>query len=293
LVNEEGARFEGGLLGSRAVTRGVTPGFLRELVDDDGVSCYQALLDFGLDPEKVEEAQRSPDEFAAYVELHVEQAAVLEDEGLPAGVVTGIAGPKFISVELEGRADHAGATPMDLRRDALAGGAELVLAAERIARCEAGPETVCTVGQLRVSPGATNVIPGSCVLSFDLRDIDLEARDRAEEQLYTEFQRVCSERDLEGTWQTSIGVEPVVLPEELVETIAEACHRAGQEDFRLVSGAAHDAMNFVDVCPVGMVFVRSRDGVSHSPEEYTSPEDAAVGAEIMFHTVCILADACE
>jgi allantoate deiminase len=84
-----------------------------------------------------------------------------------------------------------------------------------------------------------------------------------------------------------------VLPEELVETIAEACHRAGQEDFRLVSGAAHDAMNFVDVCPVGMVFVRSRDGVSHSPEEYTSPEDAAVGAEIMFHTVCILADACE
>jgi len=287
-VNEEGARFKGGLLGSSAVVHGVTPEELRQLVDDQGISCYQALADFGLDPEQVAAARRSPAEFAAYLELHIEQAAVLEAEGLPVGVVTGIAGPKFITVRLTGRADHAGATPMHLRRDALAGAAELILAAERIAREEAGPATVCTVGQIRVAPGATNVIPGSCEFSLDLRDIQLEDRERAETRLKVEFERVCRRRGLEGEWLPGEGFPPVRLDESMVTLLGTACREAGQREFRLVSGAAHDAMQFAGVCPVGMLFVRSVDGISHSPEEYTTPEDAAVGAEVLFHALCQL-----
>jgi len=290
LVNEEGARFSGGLLGSRAVVQGVTVDEARHMVDAQGISLYQALADFGLDPDVVHQARRPASDFRAYVELHIEQAAVLESEGLPVGVVTGIAGPLFLSAVLRGRADHAGATPMNLRRDALVGAAELVLAAEHVAR-DGGPTTVCTVGRLEVSPGAVNVVPGACRLTFDIRDTDPAERNRARIRIRNEFDRVCSERGLEGEWEVIEDVAPVSLDPQLMDVLGSACRKAGQRDFRLVSGAAHDAMHFVDVCPVGMIFVRSVEGISHSPEEFTTPEDTAVGAEVMYHAACNLAEA--
>lgn len=278
--DEEGARFGGGLFGSKAMVGNLEEDILKRR-DAAGITLKQAMLDFGLEPNDLEQAQRQPAELKAYIELHIEQGAVLESRNLPVGIVKAIAGPYHLEASIRGRSDHAGATPMYLRRDALLGAAEAVVAAERIA-CAAGPTTVATVGQVHVLPNAVNVIPGQVTMSFDVRDIDVKARQQAVAEIKRTLDEIGIKRNLEVSTRTLLAVPPVELCPRLVRLCERLAVNSGIPALTMVSGAAHDAMNLTELTDVAMVFVRSKQGLSHCPEEYSSPEDIQVAAELMY-----------
>lgn len=280
-MDEEGPRWGGGLFGSQAMSGQLDPSVLQRR-DRNQISRAEAMHDWGLDPDRLGEAVRDASEIGAYLELHIEQGSVLESQGLAVGVVTAIAGPLFLTARLRGQADHAGATPMGpLRRDALLGAAELVLAAEAIAQ-ETSPTCVVTVGRLEVTPGVTNIIPGEVFMTFDIRDIDQASRDRAEARIRSEIERVCQIRRLTAEMDEFMRIKPVPLSARVVEAVAEACTQVGVPAYRMPSGAGHDAQLMAKLTDAGMIFVRCRDGISHSPAEYVAPEDALVGAQVMY-----------
>jgi allantoate deiminase len=280
-VDEEGARWGDGLFGSRAMT-GQLPAAALDRVDRQQVSRAEAMKDWGLDPTRSAEAARDPSEIGAYLELHIEQGAVLESRAIPIGVVDAIAGPLFLTARLYGRADHAGATPMgELRRDALTGAAEVILAAETVARATS-PNCVATVGRVEAVPGAANVIPGEVVLTLDIRDIDARARDLAEAAIRQEIDAICQRRHLTFTVEELQRTEPVTTSPVVIEAISAACARLGLQCLHLPSGAAHDAQLMTRMADVGMIFVRCRAGISHSPQEYVTPDDALLGAQVMY-----------
>ncbi len=286
-TDEEGARFGFGMIGSRATAGTLTPEDL-DREDENGVSIAQAMRDRSLDPERIGEAARPAGSIYAYVELHIEQGKILENEALPVGVVTGIAGPVWLRLILEGEAGHAGTTPMGLRRDALSAAAAIIGTIEREA-ARTGT-TVGTVGQLELKPGGINIIPGHVSFSLDLRDIDQDVRDEVEARISDKARRICEERGIVLETQTLQRLPPVLCSDLVREAAKEACDALAFEPFELASGAGHDGMHLADLCSMGMVFVRSKDGLSHNPEEYSSREDCAAGAEVLYHTLLKLAN---
>ncbi|MDQ4043515.1 MAG: Zn-dependent hydrolase [Actinomycetota bacterium] len=285
-ADEEGARFGFGMIGSRAMAGTLTPEDL-DRQDESGISIAQAMRDYGLDPERIGEAARPEGSIHAYVELHIEQGRILENENLPVGVVTGIAGPVWLRLTLEGEAGHAGTTPMNLRHDALVAATAIIGRVEREA-ARTGT-TVGTVGQLELKPGGINIIPGHVSFSLDLRDIDQEVRDGVEARISDEVGRICEERGIGLETQTLQRLPPVLCSDLVREAAREACDALGFEPFELASGAGHDGMHLASLCPIGMIFVRSKDGLSHNPDEYSSREDCAAGAEVLYRTLLGLA----
>ncbi|WP_035300686.1 Zn-dependent hydrolase [Brevibacillus thermoruber] len=286
-TDEEGARFSYGMIGSRAIA-GLLKREELEHRDKDGISIAEAMRASGLDPDTVGRAARPKGSVKAYVELHIEQGKVLESRGLSVGVVSGVAGPLWLKFVLEGEAGHAGATPMALRRDPLAAAAEIMLVIEREAR-KAGT-AVGTVGQVTVSPGGVNIIPGRVEFSLDLRDVDKAVRDRVEQEIVRQAEAICRERGVRLGVELLQRIPPVVCSAEIQAAALAACEALGLETITLPSGAGHDCMQLTELCPVGMIFVRSRDGISHNPAEYTSKEDCADGANVLYRTVLSLAE---
>jgi allantoate deiminase len=286
-TDEEGARFSFGMIGSRALAGKLTPEDLTEHEDADGVSIAEAMREYGLDPECIDEAARPEGSVKAYVELHIEQGRVLESEDLPAGVVTGIAGPVWLRFVLEGETGHAGATPMGLRRDALAAAAEIMGLIEAGAS-ETGT-SVGTVGQLSLEPGGINIIPGRVEFSLDLRDIDEGVRDRVEEGILEGAREVCERRGVGLEIEALQRLAPAPCSELVRDAIGRACERLDIRVHTLPSGAGHDGMQLTGLCPMGMIFIRSKDGVSHSPDEWSAKEDCAAGSEVLYWTVLDLA----
>ena len=281
-TDEEGARFSFGMIGSRALAGSLSPEDLQH-EDGDGISIADAMRNYGLDPARIAEAARPRDSVAAYLELHIEQGRVLENEGLPVGVVTGIAAPVWRRLVFTGETGHAGTTPMELRHDALAAAAEVTAVAEEEA---SGTGTsVGTVGQVSVEPGGINIIPGRVELSLDLRDIDEETRDLVEERILERARGVCERRGVGFETEVLQRMTPVSCSETVRGAVRASCEKLGLQPYTLASGAAHDGMQLVGLCPVGMVFVRSKDGVSHNPEEWSSKEDCRTGAEVLYRTV--------
>jgi allantoate deiminase len=213
-----------------------------------------------------------PGEAAAYVELHIEQGPVLEAQDAPLGLVSAIAGQTRMALTVTGEAGHAGTVPMDLRRDALAGAAEMTLLAERIAR-EAGEGMVATVGRLLVQPGAINIIPAEVRFTLDLRSPSDAARKAAVERFVAEARAVAERRRLGFESNTIHELATTPCDASLQDALAAAAAALGAVPPRLASGAAHDAMMFAKLCPFAMLFVRCKGGVSHNPAEYASPED--------------------
>ena len=287
-TDEEGARFSLGMIGSRATAGTLLPEDLTN-EDDNGVSIAGAMRASGLEPEKVGEAARARGSVHAYVELHIEQGTVLETNGLPVGVVRGIAGPAWIRFTLTGEAAHAGTTPMNLRRDALAAGAAVMGSIESEA-ARTGT-SVGTVGQLDLFPGGINIIPGRVSFSLDLRDIDEGVRDDVEARIMHQAARLCEERGVELETRTIQRLPPAPCSPIVRNAVGEACRELGLVPFELASGAGHDGMHLTELCPIGMIFVRSRDGLSHNPAEYSSRDDCALGAEVLYRTLLRLADA--
>jgi allantoate deiminase len=285
-TDEEGARFSFGMIGSRAL-----PGTLSEEdlqhQDADGISISDAMRKRDLDPARIGEVARPRDSLACYLELHIEQGRVLEDEDLPVGVVTGIAAPVWRRVVFEGETGHAGTAPMQLRRDALAAAAEVVGIVEE--EGSATGTSVGTVGQLGVEPGGINIIPGRVELSLDLRDIDEDTRDQIEERILERSRRVGEDRGVGFETEVLQRMTPVSCSETVRGTIQAACEGLGLGTRNLASGAAHDGMQLAGLCPVGMIFVRSREGVSHSPDEWSSKKDCTAGADVLYHTALDLA----
>lgn len=272
--DEEGSRFPAAMLTSRAVAGTLDPAAL-DLRDRDGV----ALADL-VDLEAYPSAARAADAVIAYLEAHIEQGPVLEAEGLALGTVTGIAAQLRFEIEVGGMAGHAGTTAMGLRRDAVAGMAEMVLAAETVAR--AGPaDLVATVGVVQVPSGAPNVIAGRSAFTLDVRAATTATRDTAAEEILRRFRDVANARDLGLAVRKRHDLPPSPCDPALMDLLDAATTAAGYKPFRLVSGAGHDAMIMAALCPTAMLFLRCRGGVSHNPAEHVEPADADAALAVM------------
>ncbi|HEY3366895.1 MAG TPA: Zn-dependent hydrolase [Symbiobacteriaceae bacterium] len=284
LVGEEGSRFPHGLLGSSVLT-GTFPAHEAAVIRDrDGISVTEALAAYGGDPAGLAAAAVPLGTYAAYVEVHIEQSGLLEARGLPVGIVSGIAGMQQLKGVIRGRAEHAGACPMGLRLDPMPAAAEVILAVERAAR-ESDPATRATVGFIQAHPGGTNVIPAEVELSFDVRDLDAERRDACVARIRRDFAEVCRRRGLTGDMVLQHTSPPIRCDERLMQVLSDSAAALGLEPFRLPSGAVHDGANIAALCPVAMIFLRSRNGLSHCPQEYTSPEDIAAGTALLAETL--------
>jgi hydantoinase/carbamoylase family amidase len=286
-VDEEG-RFAG-LLGSAVMTGAVAPERLAGLRDEDGVAFEAALAEAGLDPARVGAVARSPDELAAFVELHIEQGAVLERAGVPIGVVTATAGTHRLAVEIVGRADHAGATPMDARQDALQAAAEIVVAVRRIALESGRPTLRATVGQLSVEPNVTSAVAERVRLVVDVRDVEADVRAVAARRVEEAIAAACAREALAYRIENPMSAPPGPTDPAIRAAIAAACARVGAPWMPIVSGASHDAQNLARVIPTGMIFVPSHDGRSHCPAERTEPEQLALGTDVLIATLLELA----
>lgn len=278
-AGEEGARFGAPCIGSRIAVGAFSSASLEGLIDGEGRTAAECAAEVGLRPEEAASARWGSGDVAAYLEAHIEQGRVLESRGLSLGVVDAIAGSTRLELHFEGRADHSGATPMALRQDALVGASELVLEAERQAR--ALRTLVATVGLLDVEPGSPTTIPGAARLVLDVRDVDSDRQREIAEELLDSALRIGARRGLSVTARLLSDQSPAVLHKPVRECLVEAAQEAGATFCVLPSGASHDAAQVASVAPAGMIFVPSRDGISHSPEEWSSTEDIARAAHVL------------
>ncbi|MEW9671489.1 Zn-dependent hydrolase [Ammoniphilus sp. 3BR4] len=279
-VDEEGARFEKGLFGSRVMMGEVTPNELGRLVDADGVTLEKAMREAGYDPNRIAESRRRPEDIFAFLELHIEQGRILESEEKKIGIVNGIAGPSWKSFTFLGSTDHAGNTPMHLRKDAVAAASEFILGIEKLPRMFS-PTAVATVGKLNVFPNGTNIISGKTEVFVDARDIQEETRERMLEAIIELAQETAQKRGLQVEIDHIISIPPVLVPDWIQSAVAAAAERNGLPARTLPSGAGHDAMIIGKHVPSGMIFVPSFHGKSHSPEEWTSLPDCVNGMLVM------------
>ncbi len=276
---EEGARFGAPCIGSRVATGAFTGDTLSILTDREGRSVAECAAQVGLRPADVAEAVWRHGWVSAFLELHIEQGRVLEARGRTLGVVDAIAGSTRIELTFSGNADHSGATPMFLRHDALVAASELVIEAER--RAASYRTAVATVGNVEVEPGSFTTVPGLTRLSLDVRDVDSERQRELAEELLDAAARTAARRGLEVSAVLMSDQSPVVLHKPVREQLARIAHESGVPFCVLPSGASHDTAHIAKAAPAGMVFVPSRQGISHSPEEWSSAEDIARGAEVM------------
>lgn len=282
--DEEGCRFQKGLFGSRGILGRLEPGEL-ERTDKQGITRRQALLDFGCDPDRFEESLYAPGSIAAFLELHIEQGPILDKSDEPVGIVTGISGPLWWTVEMTGFAGHAGSVPMSMRQDALLGAAKVIVALNELARLDPSALTVGTVGHLEVFPDSRNIIPEKVRFTVDLRDIDLERRNLRERELREEIEQIAMQHGLQYTISEDTNSEPRYCAEWIKDVIREESAKMNLAPPELMSGPFHDALALSDVCDYAMIFVRCRDGISHNPQEYASYSDIALGTELLYQTV--------
>ncbi len=276
--DEEGVRFAQTLSGSRAVA-GTFAAAALEGCDVNGISMTAALRDFGCNPADIHAIVRDPAKIAAYIELHIEQGPVLESHNLPVGIVTAINGASRYAATVTGRVGHAGTVPMAMRRDALTAAAEMVLAIEAAGR--AAPDLVATVGTLSLQPGAPNSVPGQVNFSIDIRAPSDDVRITAATSITAALERLAASRrvDLDIIQTHDAPATPCALA--LREQLAAAITAQSITPFNLPSGAGHDAMAIAALCPVGMLFVRCKAGISHTPEESITAEDANTAVAVL------------
>ena len=276
---EEGSRFTGARFwGSRGITGAIAPGDADAIMGYDGVSLADAMRAIGLDPADIPSAVRH--DIEAFIELHIEQGPVLEQEGLPVGVVNIINGSKGYIVTVTGETNHAGARPMDTRRDALVGVAEMILAVNQNALAMGRP-AVSTVGRVVVDPNLSPIVPGKVTFTIDCRHNDPEKLEELAASHEAATTRIAQARDLEISWTSRPPLPPCPCDPEIVRVLEESAREQGIPALTMPSGALHDTQRMANVTRVAMVFVRSKDGRSHTPEEFTSVEDAVAGIRVL------------
>lgn len=276
---EEGVRFGIPFVGSRALVGRLDEELLQR-EDANGVSVRHAIVDFGLDPERIPQAGVGSD-VIAFLEFHIEQGPVLDEIGVPLGIVETIAGQSRLQFCFAGETNHAGSTPMHLRRDALAGAAEWIASVENAARSSS--RMVATVGAIEAKPGVINAIAGETSVSLDVRHASDKVRKRTVAGLIQQAEAIAKRRDLRVQWRTLLDQRAVAMAPAMLNQLAEAMRKAGCEPHRMVSGAGHDAMILAERVPAAMVFLRTPAGVSHHPSETVRVADVAKAIECGMH----------
>jgi allantoate deiminase len=287
-MDEEGSRFGATLFGSRAFAgEDVRP--MLDLADDDGTSIRAAMTQAGFAPECIGQA-RAIDHIGSYVELHIEQGPVLEAASAEIGVVSAISGGAGLMVGMSGVAGHAGTTPMEMRHDALVGAARAILALRDEARAATDGLRI-TVGRIAVEPGGTNVIPGGARFTIDIRSFDQAALEDARSRVESLLRRIADSEGLGLTIEPMMEIAPLRLDDSIRDVIAQAARAEHASTLDLPSGAGHDALVLGRTVPTAMIFVPSRAGISHSPQEHTDPEHCELGARVLTRTIRELAAA--
>lgn len=277
---EESGRFGNATLGSKAMRGELRLQDLHRLVDKQGISLYEALKGRNLNPDGIEEMEYNRP-VKSFTEIHIEQGKVLEHEQKMIGIVTGIAAPERFYVTIRGNANHSGATPMNLRHDALCGAAKIILGIEEIASMQEEPPVVGTVGVVEVTPGAMNVIPGGVKLGVDIRSISKVARNSVVTLVKEFIDITAGKRGLSYTIEPIAQDHPVAMHPAMIREIEEAVKSVGVEYMTMPSGAGHDAMHWAEAVPTGMIFIPCRDGISHNPAEFAEMDDIVTGAEVL------------
>ena len=289
-TSEEPTRFGIGCLGSRLMSGTLTAGAaeaLRDAKDPEGPTLNEARNAAGF-TEPLASVLLEPGHYAHFVELHIEQGPILEREQIAVGIVTAIAAPASSTITITGLGGHAGAMLMPIRKDALVAAAEIIVAVEAAALQTKAPDTVATVGICDVFPGAVNSVPSRVRLSLDVRDIDLGRRDSVLQSIREAFSRVSSKRGVEVTEEVLNADAPAPCSPFILDTIEQACARSGVASQRMVSRAYHDSLFMARICPIAMIFIPCRGGVSHRPDEYSTPEAIATGTRILAQTLAAL-----
>lgn len=279
-TDEEGARFNSGFHGSEAV---IGKGKITEkvqLTDHEGLTFTEVLAAVGLTVEGYEAAAREMDEYELFIEVHIEQGKRLEREKLPCGIVTGIAGPCWVEFTFIGEAGHAGNTPMDDRKDALVAASEFIQTVPTIP-VHISPSAVATIGKLAIKPNGVNVIPGEVSLYVDIRDITQENQEQLVAKVIEAATQIAKKHDVVLTYDEKIRISPVPIAEKVQAHLAESLEIHGIIPYYLPSGAGHDAMIIGEKIPVGMLFVKSKDGISHRPDEWSDLNDCVQAVHVL------------
>jgi len=287
-TSEEPTRFGIGCLGSRLLSGTMSSDAARKLLDKDGTSIEELRAQAGFTGAL--EAVRLPTNYyKAFVELHIEQGPVLEKKKVPLGIVTDIAAPASLRITIEGSGGHAGGVLMPDRRDPLCAAAELVLAIETAARTTAAVDTVATVGICEVFPGAVNSIPSRVNLTADIRDTNLARRDAVMHEIKSASQSIAVKRQVSIHEELVNADAPAQCAAAIVETLSAACAKCKLPFIPMVSRAYHDSLFMSRIVPAGMLFIPCRNGYSHRPDEYASPEDIERGVIVLAETLATLA----
>ncbi len=286
-TDEEG-NLVGDFLGSRAFTGQLQVKQLKNARTQFGHSLEEILHQAGLSVETVAQASQERPEVSVYLEIHIEQGPVLEEEGVPIGLVSAIAGKRYYQEGFVGRAGHAGTIPMELRQDAFIGLADFALRANQVALRKYEENTV-TIGRVMLKPGSFSIVPGRADFTLDMRSLDSQSLKAIEEELLKLASEVASTRGLSFFSQLVDGTEPVIISEVVLNRLKNLCQELGYQYLTLPSGAGHDAQILAAICPVGMIFIPSVDGISHTPEEAIHHEDLEKAANLLLRALISLA----
>ena len=286
---EESSRFKTATIGSKIISGKLSQQRLHELKDEDGISLFEAMSAAGFKPQNLDEAILKENSLHAYLELHIEQGPVLERSAISVGVVSGIAAPIRFEITIHGKADHSGATPMNMRSDALLAASHIIIAANKFAKNK--KTAVATVGYVHAKPGVLNVVPGEARLGVDLRDIDKASL----EELNLELRNFVGELSRELKFSYEIrelsNDEPVKLSEHAINLLEDEAAKLGVETLTLPSGAGHDAMNLTKLASsVGMLFIPCVDGISHNTKEAINFKDAVAATKILTNALIRLSN---
>lgn len=293
LPEEEGARFGGGLMGSRAMCGKLTQTEVDTYKDWDGVTIAEAMKGYGLDPTKIADAQRAPGEIGAFIELHIEQGPILENNRTDVGIVEAIVGLRCFDVVVTGRSDHAGTTPLHMRADAMLATAKAIVAATEKAK-ELNDGTVLTFGRVETIPGAFNIVAKEARFSVDCRSRGIESVNTVIDVIRASLEQSVAENPgLSFEMEEKTSALPVQMKAEVQELLEKHAAELNISTRKMLSGAGHDAMIMGSLCDVAMVFVPSKDGRSHVPEEWTDYADLQKGVELVYRAIKELASSKE
>lgn len=279
---EESARFNYPTVGSKLLAGRIAPEKLKEMADSDGVSLYDAMVSRGLDPARPEEGQKRLKSAASMLELHIEQGPLLENRDISIGVVSAIAAPTRLAIEIKGEYAHSGACPMHLRRDALTASAEFILAMERVGNAEAVNQSVAAVTLCELVQGSMNVVPGHVKMAVDIRGIDMDSINRCVLGVERHLKSIADRRGVLCFHRVISSEKPVPMSDRMICAIRKAADKCRIKYKVMPSGAGHDAMNAASVVDAGMIFIPCKDGVSHNPAEAVREADIADGFAVLY-----------
>ncbi|MBU5427713.1 M20 family metallo-hydrolase [Tissierella pigra] len=284
-AEEEGSNFGTTMVGSKFLSGAYKLEYLKRLKNDEGITAYNIMKDFGLDVDNVENEVLKKEEAKAMVELHIEQGGILHSENISIGIVQAIVGMKTYRVSLEGVSNHAGSTPMYLRKDPMVGAAEIITYMEKVAKEKALKDTVATVGKIHCQPNGSNVIPGQVEFNVDIRDVETEGIEIVAKELINKTKEIANKRGLKYSIDLVGESDCVKLSSKVINAIEETAIENKYVYKEMNSGAVHDSAMLTGITNVGMIFVPSIDGLSHCPQEETKFEDIKLGCDLLLGTV--------